>query len=42
VTEERLRHAAASIGLRRSSTFIPELESVRGIAVLLVFAFHDS
>src|SRR5437867_4042609 len=28
------------VGLRRSSTFLPELESVRGIAVLLVFSFH--
>jgi len=28
------------VGLRRSSVFIPELESVRGIAVLLVFIFH--
>src|ERR1051326_1654010 len=30
----------ALVGIRRSSTFLPELESVRGIAVLLVFAFH--
>src|SRR5438132_13213326 len=30
----------ALVGLRQSSTFLPELESVRGIAVLLVFAFH--
>src|SRR3989442_11065883 len=30
----------ALVGLRASSTFLPELESVRGIAVLLVFAFH--
>ena len=36
----RAREDAALIGLRRSSTFVPELESVRGIAVLLVFAFH--
>jgi peptidoglycan/LPS O-acetylase OafA/YrhL len=28
------------VGLGRKSTFLPELESVRGIAVLLVFAFH--
>jgi len=28
------------VGLRRSSVFIPELESVRGIAILLVFVFH--
>lgn len=31
---------AQLVGLRRSSAFIPELESVRGIAVLLVFTFH--
>ena len=41
---EELRAAPAEsealVGLRRSSTFIPELESVRGIAVLLVFTFH--
>ena len=30
----------ALVGLRRSSVFLPELESVRGIAVTLVFAFH--
>src|SRR5262245_50242269 len=30
----------AAIGLSRSRTFIPELESLRGIAVLLVVAFH--
>jgi peptidoglycan/LPS O-acetylase OafA/YrhL len=28
------------VGLSRSSTFTPELESLRGVAVLLVFAFH--
>jgi peptidoglycan/LPS O-acetylase OafA/YrhL len=32
--------AAEEIGLSRARTFIPELESVRGIAVLLVVAFH--
>lgn len=32
--------AVPLVGLRRSSRFVPELESVRGIAVLLVFAFH--
>jgi peptidoglycan/LPS O-acetylase OafA/YrhL len=32
--------AEALVGLRRSSVFIPELESIRGIAILLVFAFH--
>lgn len=32
--------AAEEIGLSRARTFIPELESVRGVAVLLVVAFH--
>lgn len=32
--------ADALIGVARSRTFFPELESLRGIAVLLVFAFH--
>ena len=32
--------AAPLVGLSRRSVFIPELESLRGIAVLLVLAFH--
>jgi peptidoglycan/LPS O-acetylase OafA/YrhL len=31
---------AETVGLSRSRSFIPELESLRGIAVLLVVAFH--
>src|SRR5262245_46664263 len=34
------RRGADIIGLSRSRSFIPELESLRGIAVLLVFTFH--
>ena len=32
--------AEAAIGLSRTRTFMPELESLRGIAILLVFTFH--
>jgi len=32
--------AEAAIGLSRTRTFIPELESLRGVAMLLVFTFH--
>jgi peptidoglycan/LPS O-acetylase OafA/YrhL len=38
--DTRDARAADAIGLSRSRTFIPELESLRGIAVLLVFTFH--
>src|SRR5262245_28404602 len=34
------RRGADLIGLSRSRSFIPELESLRGIAVLLMFTFH--
>lgn len=30
----------ATVGLSRSRTFLPQLEALRGVAVLLVFAFH--
>ncbi len=36
----RAEPGEALVGLRRSSVFIPELEAVRGVAVLLVFTFH--
>ena len=39
-TPAPLQAPQALIGLSGSRTFIPELESLRGIAVLLVFAFH--
>ncbi len=32
--------AGAPAGLRRSRAYFPELESLRGIAILLVFAYH--
>ena len=35
-----LAPSAAAVGIRSRSAFVPELESVRGIAILLVFAFH--
>ena len=31
---------APPVGVRRSTTYFPELESLRGIAILLVFFFH--
>src|SRR5262249_19685971 len=31
---------AAPAGIRRGSTYFPELESLRGLAILLVFVFH--
>jgi peptidoglycan/LPS O-acetylase OafA/YrhL len=37
---EQPQGTAAEIGMWRARTFIPELESMRGIAVLLVFSFH--
>ena len=30
----------ALVGVARTRTFFPELEALRGVAVLLVFAFH--
>ena len=32
--------AAAAVGVRRSATYFPEVESLRGIAILLVFLHH--
>src|SRR5215475_5521828 len=32
--------SVAPAGIRRGSTYFPELESLRGLAILLVFVFH--
>jgi peptidoglycan/LPS O-acetylase OafA/YrhL len=32
--------SAVPAGIRRGSTYLPELESLRGLAILLVFIFH--
>lgn len=34
--------AAVPAGIRRSARYLPELESLRGVAILLVYAFHTN
>ena len=34
------RAGTAPVGVRRSATYLPEIESLRGVAMLLVYLFH--